>query len=814
MSRGDRSSPRQREFAVRRAEGSAGASEQRHFGFKFLSSSSADPVMSGAHRKKLRPPAWLVAVAGPALIVTAVLLVLRGIAFGGLLTFQHIDILPYWLPTYCYLGKSIASAHIPTWNPYVMGGVPFAADPQSGWGYLPAMLLFSLLPCDLALRWFIVLQPILAGLGVYWFLRGDGISRVASSTGGLALAMILANSYFGLFLGFPGIIAWTALSLAAASRFVRSRTPSKTILWGTATALAWGQAVDAYLVHGALIGTLALTTYLTTSALARRHAQPVRSSLIRATLLLLLLPLVNLAVLLPRLAYLPRTILSQGYGVIEGFVGLARPANWPLELAMPPGPFAGATALALSFAAWRSKQHRVLFLGMAGCAAFFYLISIGPVARALAPGLQGTFVGQLYLHEPYRFEYGALLLLAILIGLGTETWTRARGMADRRWMLAPAVLVWGLLPPLFLWGSSDPQTRGAFEPSGIVLTVSLVLAAITLFLTALRRAPFALIPIVLAVELVMTGLVGQGLQIQQFSRAWYFSPFLRPTVDARAYMQPGPIVDAMKSEGDGRYVSYDRDRISDFGYLLQQRPDSWGLLANQRSMLFGIEDVGGYSSAQLPRYWTFVRAVDPAVRDSFYNSAFFVSPPPMALDLLDVSYVVAPIGRAPPWLTVAQYDVDTATWVFPGRDRGPRVVPVVNEGDWQLLRFADPPPLVSVLGTWRVAATPPDALDDVMAPAFDPGKSAVIEGIGSSSTAHSGSVGSAVIESNSPSGMTFTVHSSVPAAVLIRNAYDVNWHATVDDVPTQVHPADYVDQAIMVPAGNHTIRLQYVDPGV
>src|SRR5947209_318669 len=178
----------------------------------------ADRMMSGTHRQRLRQPTWLKAVAGPALIVAAVLLVLRDIAFGGLLTFQHIDILPYWLPTYCYLGKSIASAHIPTWNPYIMGGVPFAADPQSGWGYLPAMLLFSLLRCDLALRWFIVLQPILAGLGVYWFLRGEGISRVASSTGGLVLAMILANSYFGLYLAFPGIIAWTSLSLAAASQ--------------------------------------------------------------------------------------------------------------------------------------------------------------------------------------------------------------------------------------------------------------------------------------------------------------------------------------------------------------------------------------------------------------------------------------------------------------------------------------------------------------------------------------------------------------------------------------------------------------------
>ena len=102
-----------------------------------MAPAQAERVMGARHRRRLRPPAWLEAVAGPALIVVAVLLVLRDLAFGGLLTFQHIDILPQWLPTYCYLGKSIASAHIPTWNLYVMGGVPSAADPESGWGLSP-----------------------------------------------------------------------------------------------------------------------------------------------------------------------------------------------------------------------------------------------------------------------------------------------------------------------------------------------------------------------------------------------------------------------------------------------------------------------------------------------------------------------------------------------------------------------------------------------------------------------------------------------------------------------------------------------------
>ncbi|HVM33858.1 MAG TPA: hypothetical protein VM784_00745, partial [Actinomycetota bacterium] len=68
-------------------------------------------------------------------------MILRDVAFGGMLTTAHPDVLTQWLPVHCFLGKSLAAGNVPQWNPYVMGGVPFAADPQSGWMYLPAMSL-------------------------------------------------------------------------------------------------------------------------------------------------------------------------------------------------------------------------------------------------------------------------------------------------------------------------------------------------------------------------------------------------------------------------------------------------------------------------------------------------------------------------------------------------------------------------------------------------------------------------------------------------------------------------------------------------
>src|SRR5436190_7404854 len=56
------------------------------------------------------------------------------------------DAATQYYPWYSFLGESLRSGDIPGWNPYQFSGTPFAADPLSGWTYLPAMLLFALLP--------------------------------------------------------------------------------------------------------------------------------------------------------------------------------------------------------------------------------------------------------------------------------------------------------------------------------------------------------------------------------------------------------------------------------------------------------------------------------------------------------------------------------------------------------------------------------------------------------------------------------------------------------------------------------------------
>src|SRR5437016_2867059 len=154
----------------------------------------SDPRATTDPNRSSFPIRVLPAVAGPILILAAVLFAMRGIAFRSFLTDQHPDILAFWLPRWCSLGHALRAGHVPAWNPLQFAGVPFAADPQSGWLYAPVMALFSTLGCGTALRVFIVLQPLLAGVGLYWFLRAERLGRVAATAGGLSLSMLIATS--------------------------------------------------------------------------------------------------------------------------------------------------------------------------------------------------------------------------------------------------------------------------------------------------------------------------------------------------------------------------------------------------------------------------------------------------------------------------------------------------------------------------------------------------------------------------------------------------------------------------------------------
>jgi len=120
------------------------------------------------------------------------------------------DLYAYHYPLRHLTVAALQSGRLPFWNPYIFGGLPLAANPQSVLFY-PVSLLGAFFPLGLALTWDCAFHLAWAGLGVWLLARR---SR-HSAAGAMLLATLFAFSPFLVYRvaeGIPTILAALAWS--------------------------------------------------------------------------------------------------------------------------------------------------------------------------------------------------------------------------------------------------------------------------------------------------------------------------------------------------------------------------------------------------------------------------------------------------------------------------------------------------------------------------------------------------------------------------------------------------------------------------
>ena len=753
------------------------------------------------------------AAAGPALIVASVLIALRGFAFLPNLSDQHPDILSFWLPRSCMLGRAIADGHVPLWNPFEMSGTWFAADPQSGWLSLPTMASSWLFGCGGGLRAMIVLNPILAGLGLFWFLRKEGLGRIAATAGGLSLAMAVSASILAISLPFAGTLAWTPFLLTGASGFF-GRTGWRRLMWLALAAFAWGQVATAHMSHGLVMATVLVVAYVITRAI-----RETRTGMLRAgaavgwsIAFLVFLPLANLAIVVPHFAVLARSSLSDGYGAIVGTV--ARPqatsedipiaatgmwGAWPLALASTPGGYLGAAVLLFVPFALRDAARRYLVVALGAVAVLAYLLTNTVLVgagwfRSLALSLP---FGDVYLHNPSRLRYLAFLIVPTLGAVGIQWFLDHRpGFGEAmRWIGAGLVVF--LVFPLVM--SARPGRLVVFAVASIV-----VVGVVWAFARGRRWAPVALCA-VLAAELLAGaiwssmyhgGTVYLGLETGSHA-ALVAAPLRWPDVDVHAYLSPGPIARTLQRSGpgDGRYLAWIRpDAYFNKGYLFTRKESDWPALLIGRAVLFQLPDTLGYSPVQLPGYWAYVHATNRL--PLFYNAAAIQVPTLTDLRLLGARYLIVPQGISAP---------------LPPGVSGRTVE---TEGAYRLVEIDDAEPRASVVPAWRVVGDDRAALAAVLEPGFDPAELAVLETHPGSTPSATGAAGTADYREVTPEDVRIVAEASAPSILVVRNGWDEGWSATLDGRSVPVLRTDRFLQGVALPPGRHDVRLTYREPAI
>src|SRR5439155_26394211 len=199
--------------------------------------------------------------------------------------------------------------------------------------------------------------------------------------------------------------------------------------WCLAAAAAWGQLAAAHFSVGLIMGTAAAVALFAAKAWQRTNDR--RVVLAGVAVLIVAVPLVNLAFLLPRLAYLPRTSISLGYERMQQLsaqlaglpapppsVGPGASLAWPLKLATSPGAHVGALALVFVFCAAWTRRHRPLAVAFAIYAAVLSVLSLHRVAAVTPRAIRSWKIVDLYLHTPQWLAYGAVLGVCVLAAIG------------------------------------------------------------------------------------------------------------------------------------------------------------------------------------------------------------------------------------------------------------------------------------------------------------------------------------------------------------------------------------------------------------
>ena len=337
------------------------------------------------------------------------------------------DLLVSHFPNAELVRRSISTwGEIPLWNPTILSGAPFAADPLAGLFY-PPFWLGILLPAGLGFNLIFLLHLAWAGWGASWLAGREGIGRAGRLTAGLLFAgtpKLIGHIGLG-HLTFVAAIAWTPwILLLAGEAATAAREGSRGWIQRSAAAgAAWGLAFLAdprwLIPSGLAAGLYAIWGLLRDRLPARRETARAAGAAGAAAVFAagiaaaLALPLAEFASLSTRALLTDADRMAMQLPALR-LVGVfvPEPGGWPEWLT-----YTGIVTLGLAAGAlfaWRRSMRFWLLI-----AAIAWALALGDQTPAYA-AFEAIVPGAGLLRVPARFLILAALALAMLAAHGMD----------------------------------------------------------------------------------------------------------------------------------------------------------------------------------------------------------------------------------------------------------------------------------------------------------------------------------------------------------------------------------------------------------
>ena len=737
-------------------------------------------------------------------LVLALILVAFGyLTVGGVLVGQ--DSATQFYPWYGFLGEQLRQGRIPEWNPAQFSGAPFAADPQAGWGYLPAMIIFSALPLVAAVKVFLLTHLILATSGAYVLARLIGCAPLgaavaAAAYGGTGVSLgrspCCPASY--------ELVTWVPIALVGADLLVRATTARGWLAGVSIAGLAISQALAAWIGQGAYYLLIATGLFFAYRLLLDPPTQRAWARDIRQRLSMLALgggAILAAGFGLAAMSVLPRLEFNavsnvaggvySGSGAVEAVVGGSSKEGTIDRFLLPSLYYPGIAAVTLAtigvIVAVRRRASR-FWLGLALAAMVLTLPVTTPLHALLylLPRMES-----LHRHYPERVILVAFVGMAMLAGSAAS---RNPGVS-RRTRASAAVIPLGLLVILALAGTTVP----------VIAVVTVALAGGLWFLMAETEGMSATLAV--AALVIVVGVDG-GLALHRLAGSGApFGGFHR--VDIGADYDPSAaartLLDLEATQPPFRYAGYDPSLV----YIEDDQPVFYRyqfadprtreLIVNNRATLLGLEDSQGYNPIQIGRYAAYITAMNGAPQEYHGADVYPGGLGSPLLDLLNVRYLVTPVwegdARADPfaaagWATVA--DLGTVrivenpgalprAWIV----HEVRVVPEEEQLALLAAGVIDPSQVaLSEVPVTGLEIPPPGATADV-------------------TTVHQG---------GDPDRLVVRTETAAAGLLVLSEVAYPAWEATVDGEDAPIVTVDGLFRAVAVPAGSHEVVMRYRSP--
>lgn len=654
----------------------------------------------------------------------------------------------------------LKSGQIPFWNPYSFSGTPHLANYQSA-VLSPFNLVFFIFSFVDAWSLLVLLQPLLAGLFTFMFLR----SLNASNAGSLISALsFMFCGFITVWMGYATLgyaILFLPLALFAIEKFSQTKNNKFGILFAFTLPLSF--------FSGHFQISIYFLLFIFVYILFNKH----RSKAIFVYLfggLLMTLPQV-----LPSLELYSQSLRS---GLFQK--GEVIPWSYLPTIVSPD--FFGNPVTRNDwfghYAEWNSYVGIIpFFLGVyyflgkrASRSVFLLVMSIAAFLLALDSPLSNLIV---VLHIPVlstsaesRIIVIFSFCLAVAAGVGFDKAVADFGEKKLKTYLKAitiGVLIFGIIWSVVILKLFLPIGKVQVAKSNLILPTALFVFCFVL-LRLLKTKQKVIIFLIIFLT---------AFDMLRFATKWQ-------AFDPKKLVFPQvPVADTFKSISGV-------DRV-------------YGPFGTEASLYYHLPSIEGYDAVYQQRYGEFIASLnDGKFKEPSRSVVIFPKDglyAPKVINLMGIAY------------TVHKVSDNHAEWAFPfwTYPKG-QFAPIYKDGIFEVYKNNKSLPRAYMVGKYQIEKNPQKIIDDIFLDS-NYGNKVVLEE--DPSIPQTDTAGMAKILSYFPSKITIKTESKEKNLLFLSDTFYPGWEAKVDGINTKIYRADYAFRAIVVDRGNHNIEFYY-----